>query len=66
MPLSLSNKKKLRNTLFIALIIILLLSTRIGYIQFIWGPELSSMASSQQAQSRKITAKRGTIYDSTS
>lgn len=65
MPLSLSNKKKLRNTLFIALIIILLLSTRIGYIQFVWGPELSSMASSQQSQSRKITAKRGTIYDST-
>ena len=38
---------------------------RIGYIQFIWGPELSNMASSQQAQSRAITAKRGTIYDST-
>lgn len=65
MPLSLSNKKKLRNTLFLSLIIILLLTTRIGYIQFIWGPELSSMASSQQAQSRAITAKRGTIYDST-
>lgn len=65
MPLSLSNKKKLRNMLFVALSIILLLSMRIGYIQFIWGPELSNMASSQQAQSRKITAKRGTIYDST-
>ena len=65
MPLSLSNKKKLRNLLFIALAIILLLTTRIGYIQFIWGPELSQMASAQQAQSRAITAKRGTIYDST-
>lgn len=65
MPLSLSNKKKLRNMLFVALSIILILSARIGYIQFIWGPELSNMASSQQAQSRKITAKRGTIYDST-
>ena len=65
MPLSLSNKKKLRNTLFVVLAIILLLTTRIGYIQFIWGPELSKMASSQQAQSRAITAKRGTIYDST-
>lgn len=65
MPLSLSNKKKLRNILFFALLIILLLSIRIGYIQFINGSELSSMASSQQAQSRKITAKRGTIYDST-
>ena len=65
MPLSLSNKKKLRNTLFLFLLIILLLFTRIGYIQFIWGTELSNMASSQQAQSRNITAKRGTIYDST-
>ena len=65
MPLSLSNKKKLRNTLFLSLLIILLLSTRIGYIQFIWGAELSQMASAQQAQSRNITAKRGTIYDST-
>ena len=65
MPLSLSNKKKLRNTLFLVLLVLLLLTTRIGYIQFIWGPELSNMASSQQSQSRTITAKRGTIYDST-
>ena len=65
MPISLSNKKKMRNALFIAIVIIILLTTRIGYIQFIWGPELSHMASSQQAQSRNITAKRGTIYDST-
>ena len=65
MPLSLSNKKKLRNTLFISLAIIILLTTRISYIQFIWGPELSSMASSQQSQSRSISANRGTIYDST-
>ena len=65
MPISLTNKKKMRNTLFIAITIIVLLTVRIGYIQFIWGPELSSMASSQQSQSRSITAKRGTIYDST-
>ena len=65
MPISLTNKKKLRNTLFIALILIMLLTVRISYIQFIWGPELSAKASAQQAQSRSITAKRGTIYDST-
>ena len=65
MPISLTNKKKLRNTLFIALLIITLLTIRISYIQFIWGPELSSKASAQQAQSRSITAKRGLIYDST-
>lgn len=65
MPLSLSNKKKLRNILFISLLIIILLCVRIIYIQFIWGPELSNMANTQQSQSRSITAKRGTIYDST-
>ena len=64
MPISLTNKKKLRNTLFVALLIIILLTARVSYIQFIWGPELSSKASSQQSQSRSITAKRGTIYDS--
>ena len=65
MPLSLSSKKKLRNTLFGVFIIIILLTIRTAYIQFVWGPELSNMASAQQAQSRAITAKRGTIYDST-
>jgi len=65
MPLSLTNKKKLRNTLLVALSIIILLTARVSYIQFIWGPELSTKASAQQSQSRSITAKRGTIYDST-
>ena len=65
MPISLTNKKKMRNTLFIAIILIILLTVRLGYIQFAWGPELRQMASSQQSQSRSITAKRGTIYDST-
>jgi len=61
----LTNKKKLRDTLFATLLIIILLTARVSYIQFIWGPELSSKASAQQSQSRSITAKRGTIYDST-
>ncbi|MBQ2835327.1 MAG: hypothetical protein IJE68_00610 [Clostridia bacterium] len=65
MPISLTNKKKLRNTLLVALFIIILLTARVSYIQFIWGPELSNKASAQQSQSRSITAKRGTIYDST-
>ena len=65
MPISLTNKKKLRNTLFVALSIMVLLTARVSYIQFIWGPELSSKATAQQSQSRSITAKRGTIYDST-
>lgn len=65
MPISLSSKKKMRNGLFVVIIIILLLTTRLGYIQLVWGAELNNQASSQQSQSRKITAKRGTIYDAT-
>ncbi len=65
MPISLSSKKKMRNGLFVVIIIILLLTTRLGYIQLVWGAELNNQAASQQSQSRKITAKRGTIYDST-
>ena len=64
MQISLSNKKKMRNGLIIAIIIFILLTCRIGYIQFIWGGELQYLAALQQAQSRNITAKRGTIYDS--
>ena len=65
MPISLSNKKKMRNALFIVILIFVLLTARLSYIQFVWGVELSEKASSQQSQSRTITAKRGTIYDST-
>ena len=65
MPISLSNKKKMRNALFIVTLIFVLLTARLSYIQFVWGVELSEKASSQQSQSRTITAKRGTIYDST-
>ena len=65
MPISLSNKKKMRNALFIITLSFVLLTARLSYIQFVWGVELSEKASSQQSQSRTITAKRGTIYDST-
>ena len=65
MPISLSNKKKMRNGLFMVLVIFTLLTTRLCYIQFVWGTELSEKAGTQQSQSRTITAKRGTIYDST-
>ena len=65
MPISLSNKKKMKNGLFVVIIIFCLLTARLGYIQFVWGIDLSEMASDQQSQSRTITAKRGTIYDST-
>lgn len=65
MPISLSNKKKMRNGLFMVLVIFTLLTTRLCYIQFVWGTELSEKAGTQQSQSRTITSKRGTIYDST-
>jgi peptidoglycan glycosyltransferase len=62
---SLSNKKKMKNALFIVFIIFILFTVRLAYIQFVWGAELSEKAWEQQSQSRSITAKRGTIYDST-
>ena len=63
--ISLSNKKKMKNALFIVFIIFILFTARLAYIQFVWGAELSEKAWEQQSQSRSITAKRGTIYDST-
>lgn len=62
---SLSNKKKMKNALFIVFILFILFTLRLAYIQFVWGAELSEKAWDQQAQSRTITAKRGTLYDST-
>ena len=63
--LNISSKKKIRNALFIALFILIALSIRIGYIQFVKGKELESLAYEQQSLDRKINPKRGTIYDST-
>ena len=62
---TLSNKRKMKNALFIVFIIFILFTLRLAYIQFVWGVDLSEKAWEQQAQSRAITAKRGTIYDST-
>lgn len=64
MPISLTNKRKMRNTLFLVLLIFILLTIRLSYIQLVWGSELSTKAVNQQAQSRPISAKRGTLYDS--
>ncbi len=65
MPIKLSSKKKMRNTLFITFLVLVCLIGRIGYIQFIQGSELSSMAYQQQTLDRTINPKRGTILDST-
>ena len=64
-PIDLKNKKKMRNSLFIIFLILILLAGRIGYLEFIKGAELQTLAYEQQVQKRAISPKRGTIYDST-
>ena len=61
----LSSKRKMRDSLFLVFFIILCLMVRLGFIQFIQGSELSSLAYEQQTLDRKINPKRGTIYDAT-
>ena len=59
----LSSKKKMRNTLFIAFLILVCLVVRLGYIQIFQGKELGELAYQQQTLDRSINPKRGTIYD---
>ncbi len=63
--INISTKKRIRIILFVVLLIIILLITKIGYIQLINGKELSEMAYEQQTLDRIINPKRGIIYDST-
>ncbi len=63
--IKLSNKKKMKNALYIAILIFICLLIRIGIIQFIQGKELSQLAYEQQTLDRVINPKRGTIYDAT-
>ena len=60
-----TRKRKLRNILFISFFICLALIIRVGFIQFVQGSELQSMAYMQQTLNRKINPERGTINDST-
>ena len=62
---TISKKKRIRWEMIIALMILMLLCLRIGYIQFGMGEELQSMAYVQQTLDRNINPKRGTIYDAT-
>lgn len=62
---TLSKKKRMKSEMIIAILILSLLLTRIGYIQFIKGEELQAMAYMQQTLDRNISPKRGTIYDAT-
>ncbi len=59
-----SRKKRMRNEIAILWLILLALIFRIGWIQFVDGEKLQSMAYTQQTLDRSINPKRGTIYDS--
>ena len=63
--ISLKNKRKMRKTLFIAFFVLLALIIRIAFLQFFEGKRLQTLAYEQQAKQRTVTAKRGTIFDST-
>ena len=51
-------------TIFIVILLIILLS-RLFYLQFVKGPSLKEAATKQQTTSRIISPNRGSIYDST-
>lgn len=60
-----SVKKKMRWTIIITILSFIILLIRIGYLQFIKGPELKAKAYDQQTSDRGVNPKRGTIYDRT-
>lgn len=60
---NLSGKKRMRNALYICTGLFCLLVVRIGYIQFVQGEELQTLAYVQQTLDRTINPSRGTIYD---
>ena len=62
---SIMRKRRLRKLLFIGFTISIFLIIRVGFIQFVQGSELQSMAYMQQTLDRRINPKRGTIWDAT-
>ena len=65
MEVTLTNKKKMVKTMFGAFLIMIFLAGRLAFLQFHDGNKLQLLAYEQQVQQRAISAKRGTIYDST-
>ena len=65
MEVTLSNKKKMLRTMFCSFFVMTFLGLRIGFLQFHDGEKLQILAYEQQVQQRAVSAKRGTIYDST-
>ena len=62
---NLIHSKKLKICLVITIIIFILLTIRIGFIQFVQGNHLKELAYTQQTINQIISPKRGNIYDST-
>lgn len=60
-----SRKKRIKIELITCIFLLILLTTRVGYLQLIKGKELQEMAYIGQTLDRKINPKRGTIYDAT-
>lgn len=60
-----SRPKRYLSLSVILLLIFICLLIRIAVLQFIQGPSLKEAATKQQTTSRILSAKRGTIYDST-
>lgn len=65
-PLNKQSKAKRYFSLSVILFLVLIaLLVKIAYVQFVQGGSLKEAATKQQTTSRTISAKRGTIYDST-
>ena len=62
---NISRKKRMRIMILVSFGICLGLIMRIGHIQFVRGAELQAMAHAQQTLNRRISPRRGTIWDAT-
>lgn len=60
-----SRRKRMKFWIIATSLIFSLFIVRIGWIQFVKGEELQSMAYTQQTLDRSINPRRGTIYDAT-
>ena len=59
------SRKKGITAFFVIFFIMIVLLLRISYLQFIDGEHLQTLATSQQTLTQTLSAKRGTIFDST-
>lgn len=60
---SISAKRRIRYAFFVFVTLLVLLSFRLAWIQFVMGSELQAMAYRQHTLDRTINPNRGTIYD---